>query len=329
MPSEIEQASSSSQPTPTRKAPPAPLSIPPSSLSPQSRASQGGASVSPHARNSLDSSRTDLTSLRISDFPTPPSVLPFLPTIPASPRTPRSLHFSTTPTTPRSQHAEFLQEPSSSKSLVPSPKAIKGFFTRSNNSLTKLTEQQDPSSVHVNEPSPSLHNRSWKEENDVEAYPYIISTNFEGSQKAYSPVTTRPETPAAPSEASGANSGRSSPLLSPNHQLGTSSRGTSPSRQPFEERSTRSPSLNPPRSPLPVPPSTRSSFRNSARFSQIMRQVGPIDMDISEEQLLSTDFISEMLRQPGMRYLYMSAQCISISFSLQALPLLNRLRRWN
>lgn len=66
-------------------------------------------------------------------------------------------------------------------------------------------------------------------------------------------------------------------------------------------QSPRSMSPQPPRSPLPVPPTKRDSARDSGRYSHIARKAGVTDMglDISEEQLLSTDFITEMLKQPG------------------------------
>lgn len=274
----------------TRKAPPAKLSIPgSSSLSPNANAFQPDASL--NVRNSLDSSRSDLTSLRsditslrISEFPVPPSVLP---TIPASPRTPRSLYYSSTPTTPRSQHS-FLQDVvSTTKVAVPSPKSLKGFFTRSNNSQSKLSEAEEQTSPQDNHDARSTRSNN----SSIRRSPLGESVEKLPSP---SPGASKPE------DSSPANSVKSSQAaLVPPASRGQP-RSPSPLRkeEKLVDRSISPRPSSPPRAPLPVPPSNRNSLRNSARFSQILRQA-PINMDVDEERLLSTDFISEMLRQPA------------------------------
>ncbi|GJJ09626.1 hypothetical protein Clacol_003849 [Clathrus columnatus] len=290
----ISTSKKSPTPTPTspgtsgRKPPPSPLALTTSftHLSPS-------LSVSPNSRQSLDSSRSDLTSVRseltslhISDFPLPPSILP---TIPASPATPKSLFFTTTPT---STSIALLQEPADgttvNRSFLPSPRSLKGLFTKSNNSSqTRLVpEQAQARQASLESLEAAAENDQYSISKDAQATP-----QQQNSSRAPTPTTAGTMTPR---DWRSNSSDGSSSLKS------TNSLPFPPaSRDPKSQPPTISP---PPQSPLPVPPSSnRSSFRTSLRYSQILYDVGHSDMgmDITEEKLLSTDFITEMLRQPG------------------------------
>ena len=347
---------------PIRKAPPYPLAISSSSLSPHAHLSPNPSTSAANfakGRNSLESSRSDLnsvrsdlTSLRCSEFPLPPLALP---SIPASPQTPKSLYFSATPTTPRSlspQPGSASQQQDPSKS----PRSLKSLklFSSTPRSHTPPTprslspqsgfahqQQQDPSKsprslkslkLFSNTPrsqSPKSHFARQQQEHpprrNASAAPGLSNDQQrdcelpqDRDQTRYWPYsmykeshngggTSRPETPTTEGNMNPwdwpSNSGRSSPLQPPRPTyMGSCSpvRSHSPLRNdsfatlPVETQSVQSRnsvSPQPPRSPLPVPP------RDSARYSHIARRAGVTDMgmDISEEQLLSTDFITEML----------------------------------
>lgn len=351
---------------PTRKAPPSPLSISASSLSPRAILSNNtknsSNSSSPNARSSLESSRSDLTSVRsdvtslhCSEFPAPPATLP---PIPASPRTPRSLYFSTTPTTPRSRspQSDFalpMQEPprSGGRTILGSPSSLKALFSGSTSpaSPSKFASQQDHHPPKHTKPqaSRSVEDLKLGYERSRLSVParfsqyavYKDANNVEDASRAETPTTAGTMT----NRDWVSSSGRSSPLQPPRPayvremvprrsqsplRIGTSTQQedtkafSDPSRTTNESpHSPHSPqsmsaqaslssqniSPQPPRSPLPVPPSRRESERESARYSHIARKAGITDMgmDISEEELLSTDFITEMLTQPGERHFYL------------------------
>jgi len=317
--------SSSGSPQPTRKAPPSPLAISSSSLSPH--ANHSSSYSTPTIRHSLESSRSDLTSvhsdvtsLHCSDFPTPPSALP---PIPASPLTPKSLYFSTTPTTPRSQSPRSgflpLQDPprGTARSLLGSPRSLKGLLTGSRSAgQSQFAVQQDQllSTPVPKEPrrSSSLEDVKHGYERSGDSVPVRYSQY--AVQKDSKQVAS-PSHPVTPTSAGTLT----------NQDWASISRGPSPLQPPRpayirddftprrhsrREQTTQSGSRSqspvpqspqPPRSPLPVPPPKRDSTRDSDRYSNIARKAGVTNMgiDISEEQLLSTDFITEMLKQPA------------------------------
>ncbi|KAF8484225.1 hypothetical protein JB92DRAFT_2837048 [Gautieria morchelliformis] len=295
-------------------------------------------SSTPNTRISLESSksdltsRSDLTSLHCSEFPVPPSALP---PIPASPLTAKSLHFSTTPTTPRSQspHSGFLplQDPprAGGLSLLGSPKSLKSLFSgsRSPAPQSQFAAQQDhlPDVPGRSEPqgSTSLEDLKHGYEQSKVSVParysqYAVYKDSNQGAGASRPVTPMTATPTHYGSLS--SSGRSSPLQPPlpayvtdempSRPPSSSRNGSSFATQQEETKYTRSQSptaqsprtfaAQPPRSPLPALPTKRDSARDSASYSHIARQAGVTDMgmDISEEQLLSTDFITEMLRHP-------------------------------
>ncbi|KAF8591922.1 hypothetical protein K439DRAFT_1610779 [Ramaria rubella] len=318
--------------TSTRKAPPSPLALlsSSSSSSPSSFSNipskTTSTSVSPNARNSLESSRSDwtsasaLTSLCVSEFPIPPSALP---PIPASPATPRSLYFSTTPSTPRSHspHSLFQPDPPPSpvRSLLGRPISLKGIFSG--------TRSQSPQHSHPKGSGRSEPHTLQSSDADSKLPRPIQSsqdTIYKDSDDGQSQMPTTAGTIIPQDWASG--SGRTSPLPPPRLAYVKQPRSQSPLRaassfteqqeshtvpHPEERARTQSTfshlqrpiSPQPPRSPLPVPPSRRysDSLRSSGRYSHIARKAGITDMgvDISEEELLSSEFISEMLKQPA------------------------------
>ena len=326
---------------PTRKAPPSPLAISSSSLSPHSpNKPPHSSSSSPNVRHSLESShsdfttsvRSDVSSLLCSEFPIPPSALP---PIPASPQTPKSLYFSTTPTTPRSRSPLLgslpLQDPSrgSGRSLLATPKSLKGFFSGPRSAgQSQFASQQDQSSSAPSVPSEPHASRSLEDlhgyEPSGESVPVRYSQNAVYNDSGQSASLFRPVTLTTAGAQTHqdwvSSSGESSPLQPPQPAYikdDLSALPHSPSRgSSFEtqkEQTKQFGSRNhspapqlpasppPPRSPLPVPPTKRDSARDSDRYSHIARKAGIIDMGMntSEEQLLSTDFITEMLKQPG------------------------------
>jgi hypothetical protein len=331
---------------------------PHSRLTPANSSSNPSSSTSTFAngRNSLESSRSDLTSvrsdltsLRVSEFPLPPSGLP---AIPASPRTPKSLFFSTTPTTPRSRSPQsgfaYQQQdpPKSPRSL----KSLKFFSTTPRSQSPQSGRQQQ------HPPSPGRNDSQLagspfedpqhgyvlpRDEGPVHYSQYAVykeSGNGASTSRPATPTTAGTMTPRDwPS-----SSGRSSPLQPPRPAYSGSrspgrvnsplrnepfsaqqEEGLRPSHSPVPSRSVspaprspRSVSPQPPRSPLPVPP------RDSTRYSHIARHAGVTDMgmDISEEELLSTDFITEMLNHQPCEFDYELPVYIAINGIVSSIP---------